>query len=258
MNQFSDKLSPLLSVILPIRNAESYLSDCLDSLINQNYSRIEIIAIDDYSTDKSWKILRKYRKLDNRLKIFRNVKKYGLAITLNRCLKRAKGKFIVFMDARDSITKNKFQKQLLYLMENQKVVAVGTQCIYLSDKNKRIGKSSFPSLHEDISEKPLHGISVLFEGIMINKYRIPKDLLYFPTYKHLFLYTDMAMKLLQYGKLANLSEYLHFHRKHDYAFQSGTKHVFSLFKLWVTSRTQYEISPSLRGIFSGILKPSTS
>src|SRR5205085_2405090 len=100
---------------------------------------------------------------------------------LNRALRRAKGKFIVFMDGRDTITKNKIQKQVDFLLRNPKAVGVGTQCMYLNESDKRIGKSNFPQYHRDISQKPLHGISVLFEGIMINKYRIPKDLLSFPT-----------------------------------------------------------------------------
>src|SRR5260221_335983 len=205
--------NPLISIILPVRNAEGFLSDCLNSLLYQNYKNIEILAIDDNSTDMSWKILRKYKKLDARIRGYKNVKKYGLAITLNRCLKRAKGKFIAFMDAKDTITKNKLQKQLIFLLDNPEFVAVGTQCIYLNRENKRIGKSNFPSFHEHISQKPAHGISMHFEGIMINKYKIPKDLLRFPTRKHLFLYTDMAMKLLQYGQIANIAEYLQFHTK---------------------------------------------
>ena len=258
MNQLLNITNPLISVILPIRNAEQFLSDCLDSLITQNYQQIEIIAIDDNSTDKSWKVLKNYRKKEKRLKVFKNVKKYGLPMTLNRCLKRAKGKLIAFMDPRDTITKNKLQKQLTFLLENPKVVAVGTQCVYLNEEKKRIGKSTFPGLHEDISQKPLHGVSLLFEGIMVNKYRIPKDLLYFPTYKNIFVYTNMAMKLLQYGKIVNLPEYLQFHRKHNSALQSTTSHFFSLLKVWINSRVEHAETPSFRSFFGDFLKPETA
>lgn len=251
---------PLISVILPIRNADNYLASCIDSLLCQNYENIEIIAIDDASIDGSLGILNAFKKEDRRLKVFRNVKKYGLAITLNRCLRKAKGKFIVFMDPKDTITKNKLQKQLDSLVENPKLVGVGTQCVYLNDNGKRVGKSAYPALHEHISQKPIHGVSVLFEGIMLNKYKLPKDLLYFPPHKHLFLYSDMTLKLLQYGELANLPEYLHFHTTHTYygSLEKNMKHLWSLGTLWMKSKFDYETNPSLRTFFSSPFKPSTS
>lgn len=253
---YSIEPNPLISIVLPVRDCEQFLSSSLNSLLEQNYQNIEIIAINDFSRDNSGRILNAYRAKDKRIKVFHNVKYYGLGVTLNRAIRRAKGKFIVFMDARDSVTKNKLQKQLDFLLKNPKVVAVGTQCHFINEQNKRIGKSDFPALHEDISQKPIHGISVLFEGIMINKYRIPKDLLYFPTHKHFFLYSDMTMKLMQYGEIANLPELLHYHRKHDNSLTSTTKHLTSLAKLWIKSKLNYEETPSLRSFFSGFLQVS--
>lgn len=258
----NSKLStkPLISVILPIRNADAYLAASIDSLLFQNYQNIEIIAIDDASIDGSLGILNAFKKEDKRLKVFKNVKKYDLAITLNRCLRKAKGKFIVFMDPKDTITKNKFQKQLDFLLDNPKVVGVGTQCVYLNDEGKRVGKSNFPALHEDISQKPIHGVSVLFEGIMVNKFKLPKDLLYFSPNKHLFLYSDMTLKLLQYGELANLPEYLHFHHTHTYygSVAKNIKHLWSLGTLWMKSKFDYETNPSIKTFFSTPFKPSAS
>lgn len=258
MTPTTPTLDPLISVILSIHNDAAFLSVALESLRNQNYLNIEIIAIDDFSNDTSYKILKDAKKQDKRLRVYKNVKKYDLAITLNRAVKRAKGKFIAFMDPRDTITRNKLQKQLDFLVANEKVVAVGTQCIFLSEDNKRIGKSNFPARNELISQKPLHGVTVLFEGIMVNRYRIPKDLLYFPTNREMFLYSDMAFKLMQYGELANLPEYLQFHRKHDSGLGSTTKHLFSLAKLWINSRVQYDTKPSFRSFFTTALKTSFS
>jgi len=242
----------LVSVLLPVRNSAKFLSACLDSLLLQNYSGLEIIAIDDNSSDNSWRILREYQKRHKQLNIFKNVKQYGLALTLNRCLKRIKGTYILFMDARDTITKNKIQKQVDYLHSNAKVVAVGTQCIYINELDKRTGKSNFPLFDTAISEKPLHGISVLFEGIMIHRHRIPKDLLYFNSRKNTFLYSDMAMKLMQYGELANISEYLHFHRKHT---TNASMNMLALLQLWLKSKFEYGITPSFRSFFGISLFP---
>lgn len=250
----------LISVILPIHNAESLLPICLDSLKKQNYKKIEVIAIDDFSNDGSYKILIDAQKKNGKLKISQNVKKYGLSTTLNRALKQAQGRFIVFMDPKDTITKNKLFKQVEFLLKNEKVVAVGTQCIYLNEENKRIGKSEFPALHEHISQHPIHGVSVLFEGIMIDRLKIPKDLLYFPTGRKLFMYSDMAMKLIQYGELANLPEYLQFHTKSTYysSIRSISKHIFSLITLWTIAKSRYEDMPSFRSFLSTAFRLRTS
>lgn len=251
--------NPLISVIIPVRDAGEFLPDCLQSLLFQNYKNIEIIAIDDFSTDNSWQVLKEFSKMDKRIKIFQNVKNYGLAITLNRCLKRAKGKFVAFMEARDSITANKLNKQFNFLKNNKKVVAVGTQCTYITEDNKRAGKSNFPAVHEHISQTPIHGISVLFEGIMVNRFRIPKDLLHFPTQHHqTVLYSDMALKLMQYGELANLPECLQYHRKHNSRLHSFTNHLTSLAKLWISSRLNHSDTPPIRSFFSNVFKASTS
>jgi len=242
-------MDPLISVILPIRNNEQFLADCLESLLGQNYNNIEIIAIDDASNDNSPNILKEFRGKDKRIKIFRNIKKYGHAISLNRAIKKSKGKFISFMNPSDIVRANKFVKQITFLKQNPKVVAVGTQCIFIQPNGKQKGKSSYPAQSKD-------GISVLMESVIINRLAIPKDLLYFPAKKHLFLHSDMAVKLMAYGQLANLAEFLHLHRRRD-KIASFEKQIFSLAKLWINSRFQHGISLPLRSLFANI-KPTTS
>lgn len=249
--EYQIEQDPLISVVLPVRNNQDFLQESLESLIAQNYKNIEIIAIDDFSTDNSLQILNTCKSKDNRIKIYQNVKKYGLATTLNRAIKRSKGKFIVFMDPLDTVTANKIFKQFEFLKKNPKVTAVGTQCIYLNSEGKRIGKSSFPENNEQILKSPLHGIAVLMEGVMINRYKIPKDLLYFPTKRHLLLYTDLALRLMQYGELANIGEYLLFHRKKNNIKSLG-KHFLSLSKLWFSSKLQTGISLPFRSLLSNL------
>src|SRR5579883_1973115 len=121
---------PLVSILLPVFNIGHYLPDSLDSLLASSHENIEIIAIDDFSKDDSWKILRLYKQIDKRIRIYRNVKHYGKAITLNRLLKKAKSNFIMFMDGKDMVYKHKIKKQLTFLLENPKVAAAGTQCTF--------------------------------------------------------------------------------------------------------------------------------
>ena len=137
--------NPLVSIILPVYNGSNSLSDCLKSLLRQTYKQIEIIAIDDHSNDESYKILRSFRKKDQRLRISRNVKHYGLTVTLNRSLKRAKGTYIAFINARDTSSQHRISSQLTYLLRHPKTAAVGTQCFFINEQKKRIGRSTFPA-----------------------------------------------------------------------------------------------------------------
>lgn len=98
-----------ISVIVPVYNVEKYLAKCLDSIINQTFSDIEIICVNDGSTDKSAKILKEYQKKDKRIKIIKK-KNGGLSSARNAGLKEAKGKYISFIDSDDWIDKTMLEK----------------------------------------------------------------------------------------------------------------------------------------------------
>src|SRR3990167_7202304 len=164
---------PLVSVLLPVHNCELFLADCLTSLVKQNYRQIEIIAIDDKSSDNSLKILKSFAKRYKKVRVYRNIKRYGIVMTLNRLLRKAKGDYIAFMDAKDVSSKSRIKKQIEFLLGNQGVVAVGSQCKFINDKGTLIGKSDFPKENQFIYQSPLHGISLQFETVLINKTLIP-------------------------------------------------------------------------------------
>lgn len=249
------KEQPLITVVLPVHNSAQTLAECLFSLLNQSYKRLEIVAIDDFSKDTSYKILKSFKKKDKRLKVFKNVKRYGIAVTLNRALKKAKGTYIAFMDTDDSSSPNRFKSQLKYLQTFQDVVAVGAQCTFIDDKNKKIGRSDFPTQNSLIYQNPLHGISMQFETVLINKTLLPKDVLRFETGSNPFIYSDVLMKVAPYGKFANLDMFLHFHRNNPQTYLSDVKrNIVSLIKLWLKSKAFYDYNASIRSFFAPIIK----
>lgn len=178
-------------------------------------------------------------------------------MTLNRLLKRAKGNYIAFMDAKDIAARSRIKKQIEFLRGNQGVVAVGTQCRFLNDKDRVIGKSGFPKENQFIYASPLHGISMQFETVLINTTLIPKDLLRFQTSSNHFIYSDVLIKLLPYGKFANLSQYLHYHRNHPKAYFGDLRiHLISLIKLWIKSIANYDYQLSIKSFFTPLIKQS--
>jgi glycosyltransferase involved in cell wall biosynthesis len=246
---------PLLSILLPVHNSDRHLPSCLESLLKQSYRNIEIIAIDDFSTDSSKRILNSFKRQDKRLRVYKNVKRYGIAITLNRLLTKAKGQFVTIMSANDIVSPKRFKKQIDFLIKNQDVVALGCQCDFISEFNKRIGKSQFPLENDLIYQNPLHGMSMQFETVLINKALLPKDLLRFNTNSKHFIYSEIFMRLGSYGKLANLREVLHLHRRNPQEYFTDLKrNLFALFKLWVRSKAFYSYEPSIRSFFSPIIK----
>ena len=98
-------LKPLISIIVPVYNTSFYLRTCLDSIISQSYTFIEIIVIDDGSTDNSGKICDEYAEKDNRIKVFHR-ENGGVSRAKNYGLKIAKGEYVCFVDSDDYILQN--------------------------------------------------------------------------------------------------------------------------------------------------------
>jgi glycosyltransferase involved in cell wall biosynthesis len=246
---------PLVSILLPVHNCEHFLADCLISIVKQSYRQIEIIAIDDNSSDNSLKVLRSFAKKYKKVRVYRNIKRYGIVITLNRLLHKAKGDFIAFMSAKDICGRQRIKKQIEFLLGNHGVVAVGSQCRFVNNKGRIIGKSDFPKENQLIYASPLHGISMQFETVLINTALIPRDLLRFQANSHHFVYSDVLMKLLPYGKFANLPQYLHHHRNDPKAyFEDLRSHSISLFRLWIKSIANYDYQLSIKSFFTPLIK----
>lgn len=98
-----------VSVIIPVYNVELYLRECLDSVINQTLKEIEIICVDDGSTDKSYEILQEYAKKDNRIKILQQ-KNAGAGIARNMGMQIAQGKYLSIIDSDDFFELNMLEK----------------------------------------------------------------------------------------------------------------------------------------------------
>src|SRR5882672_11909323 len=164
----------VVTVILPFYNASKFLPDCLNSLAAQTYQDLQIIAIDDHSSDDSLKVVRRYKKQFANLEIYSNKKHYGLAICYNRALKRARGQYIAFMKPHDINAISRFKRQVNFLLNNPKTVAVGTQYTSINEFNKKLERSDLPEEHKTIYETLIHTSSLHPETVMINRVLLPK------------------------------------------------------------------------------------
>jgi len=113
-----------ISVIVPIYNVENYLNNCIDSIINQTYSNLEIILVDDESTDNSGKIADEYIKKDNRIKVIHK-KNGGLSDTRNAGIEIATGDYLMFIDSDDFFPINACEVLVNKIEEKQADYVIG-------------------------------------------------------------------------------------------------------------------------------------
>ena len=102
----------LISVIVPVYNAEKYLRECLDSIVNQTYKNIEIILVDDGSTDGSGAICDEYADKDVRIKVY-HIPNGGASNDRNLGIDNADGEYLMFVDSDDIILINKSSRVIL-------------------------------------------------------------------------------------------------------------------------------------------------
>ena len=107
----------LVSVIMPVYNAEAFVAEAINSVLNQSYERLELLVIDDASTDESMKIINDIR--DPRLNCIYLDKNGGAGVARNKGIRLAKGRYIAFIDADDLWLREKLEKQLEFMRESK-------------------------------------------------------------------------------------------------------------------------------------------
>ena len=107
-----------VSIITPVYNCENFIEQTIKSVLNQTYANWEMLLVDDCSLDNSAKIIKKYSKKDKRIKCFKLKENSGAAVARNKALEESKGRFIAYLDADDIWTKDKLEKQVKYMLDN--------------------------------------------------------------------------------------------------------------------------------------------
>lgn len=124
-----------LSILIPVFNTELYLSQCLDCVCNQTLKDIEIICVNDCSTDNSWAILEEYAKKDSRIKLINFTENKGAAAARNAGIDVAKGEYIGFVDSDDFVDLDFYEKLYTKAKETGADVVKGKIVQYLENGN---------------------------------------------------------------------------------------------------------------------------
>ena len=164
-----------VSVIVPVHNSRRYLKECLDSIINQTYKNIEIIIINDNSTDDSLKIIKTYN--DKRIKLINLDKNSGVALARNKGIEVSTGAYICFIDSDDYWYKDKIEKQVKFIKDKEFIYS---NYEFLKN-NKVLHHTNVPS---SITYNEALKITTIFTStVMFNMNYLKKEEIYFPNIK---------------------------------------------------------------------------
>lgn len=156
---------PVVSIILAVRNSETYLGDCIDSIVKQKYRDWELIIVVNSSTDQSLDIALKFQSIDRRIKVLQS--DIGqLNFNLNLGLQSARGKLIARIDADDILCVDRLQIQVP-LMKNYDVV--GSVAELIDANSNVIGTSSVPQYNNQIRKKIFYRYVLSHPTVMIKK-----------------------------------------------------------------------------------------
>ena len=131
----------LVSVIIPVYNVERFVKEAIQSIQNQTYKNLEIIVIDDGSSDKTYAIVEGLAEDDNRIKVYKNDKNQKIVKTLNRALSLAYGEYIARMDGDDISAPDRIEKKVNFLEENKEIDLVGCSMKAIDIDGNEIGQT---------------------------------------------------------------------------------------------------------------------
>lgn len=160
---------PVISVVMSVYNAEKYLDEAIESILNQTFKDFEFIIINDGSTDKSLEIIEKYQKEYNRIVLISRENK-GLIYSLNEGIEKARGEYIARMDADDISLPNRFEEQVELLSKNSKIDVVGCNYQLIDEKSNIKGDVvKVPMTNEDILMNLCYTVPFAHPSVMIRK-----------------------------------------------------------------------------------------
>ena len=205
---------PLISVCMPVYNAEPYVAEAVESILAQTYRNFEFIIIDDGSTDRSLAILKRYAAQDTRIRLSSSPNA-GYLVRLNEMLDEARGDLIARMDADDVAMPERFIRQIDFLDAHPEVVAVGSRVLAIDSDGDPIAEFCTAQDHEEIDRAHLdvqggfinHPVAMIRTAAIrkIGGYRAD----YWPGED-----VDLWLRLAEIGRLANLPERLLKFRRH--------------------------------------------
>jgi glycosyltransferase involved in cell wall biosynthesis len=157
----------MISMIVPVYQSEKYIEDCIQSILNQTYSDIELILVDDGSTDGSGIICDEYSRIDRRVRVIHTENK-GVSHARNIGIENSKGEYILFVDSDDTIDKNMIKEMITAVDETECDIVVSSFAYVYPNEIKTISNLPINTGIYSVSDFFIHFYQLYYSGILSN------------------------------------------------------------------------------------------
>lgn len=213
MQQSDNSKNPLISILMPVHNMESYVSEAIESVLSQTYTNFEFIIIDDGSTDNSKELIAQYQKNDQRIKFISRENK-GIVYSRNELLSLAKGQYFAIMDSDDVSHPKRLELQLHFLVSNADYFIVGCRDLLIDPQGCPIRTINNLFEHEEIDRANLKTGEFLTLNAYMAVTKVVKDI---GAYRENVIYAedrDLFLRIAEIGKIKVLPIVLYSYRQH--------------------------------------------
>jgi glycosyltransferase involved in cell wall biosynthesis len=214
---------PVVSVLMPVYNAERFLEQTLQSILAQTFTDFEFIIIDDGSTDSSRSILESHAARDRRVRLVSRPNT-GYVVALNEAIGMARGRYLARMDADDVALPVRLERQVQFLDEHPDHVCVGAVCAFIDERGRFLRYSMSVFGHEANQRELMRGSTTLIHPTwMMRRDAVERVGPYDPSLMPAED-IDLLLRLSETGKVDNLPEPLLKYRMHDQSVSSRRHH----------------------------------
>ena len=227
----------LVSIVVPVYNAARFIDETIKTVLDQTYTNWELLLVDDKSTDESVELIKPYAAKDKRIKLLRNKQNSGAAISRNKGIDAAKGRYIAFLDADDLWLPTKLEKQVAF-MQKQDCAFSFTGYEFADENGKPNGKKvrvpATITYKQALKNTTIFTATVMFDLEKLNKINI-----HMPNVKS----EDTAtwwkvLKIVEHAY--GIDIILSYYRRHDSSLSSNK--LEAVFRTWTLYRECEQLS----------------
>jgi glycosyltransferase involved in cell wall biosynthesis len=197
--------TPVVSVLLCVFNAEDYLDEAIESIIQQTFSDFEFIILDDGSKDDSLKIIQKYAAKDSRIRVISRENR-GIPYSRNELLAASRGEYVAVMDADDIALPNRFNLQVQYLNNHPETLGLGGGYHMIDGKGRHLTTFTLPETNDEIQNMMLVGHTAILHPTAMFRRSAIMEIGGYDTSFAQAQDLDVWLKLGENGQIANMNE----------------------------------------------------
>jgi glycosyltransferase involved in cell wall biosynthesis len=250
---------PLISVVLPLYNAEKYIRQAIQSILAQSFQDWELIIVDDASTDRSALVVQSV--INARISLIRHSENGGYPVAMNTGISQAKGKYIARMDADDVSAPTRLEKQIAFLTKHEEYCFVATRRYSLTPNGKRIDTDPVDvEFLVETCENLMDGTRVFTDASVLVERGLVERVGGYRTYQRAGMDMDLWFRILELGRpMATLTEPLYGRRllPNEITFKQGATASYQLPKFLALERQENGADKIMRHEFVEITPPQS-